>query len=199
MKKLVAIAMLVAFVSPALAADEFYVVQDVKTKKCTVVDKKPATTTETTIVGNGVYKTKVEAETGMKSVKVCHHKLVARDIHRERPPRAEAVFVLIKAGLRYVGYRAHAAPHFNVPSEPAVAASVSLRWAISPRETTHMKRFVLAGATTIALVLTSQAFAQSVKVRDQSEQRNTHQGIRDQGEGAAGYRERAGYDRPQAP
>jgi hypothetical protein len=70
MKKLVAIAMLVAFVSPALAADEFYAVQDVKTKKCTVVDKKP-TMTETTVVGNGVYKTKVEAETGMKSVKVC--------------------------------------------------------------------------------------------------------------------------------
>jgi hypothetical protein len=71
MKKLVAIAMLVAFVSPALAADEFYVVQDVKTKKCTIVDKKPTTTTETTVVGNGIYKTKVEAETGMKSVKVC--------------------------------------------------------------------------------------------------------------------------------
>ena len=49
---------------------EFYVVQDVKTKKCTVVDKKP-TTTETTVVGNGMYKTKVEAETGMKTVKVC--------------------------------------------------------------------------------------------------------------------------------
>jgi len=71
MKKLVAIAMLAAFVSPALAADEFYVVQDVKTKKCTIVDKKPTTTTETTVVGNGIYKTKVEAETGMKSVKVC--------------------------------------------------------------------------------------------------------------------------------
>jgi hypothetical protein len=71
MKKLLAVAMLAAFVTPALAADEFYVVQDVKTKKCTVVDKKPTTTTETTIVGNGVYKTKVEAETGMKTVKVC--------------------------------------------------------------------------------------------------------------------------------
>ena len=32
MKKLLAIALLIAFVSPALAADEFYVVQDVKTK-----------------------------------------------------------------------------------------------------------------------------------------------------------------------
>ncbi|MBV9262499.1 MAG: hypothetical protein JO205_14125 [Pseudolabrys sp.] len=54
----------------AAQTTEFYVVQDVKTKKCTVVDKKPMTT-ETTVVGNGVYKTKVEAETGMKSVKVC--------------------------------------------------------------------------------------------------------------------------------
>ena len=70
MKKLVAIAMLVAFVSPALAADEFYVVQDVKTKKCTIVDKKPTVTT-TTVVGNSVYKTRTEAETGMKTVKVC--------------------------------------------------------------------------------------------------------------------------------
>ena len=70
MKKIILAAVMVAFVTPALAADEFYVVQDVKTKKCTVVDKKP-TTTETTVVGNGVYKTKVEAETGMKSVKVC--------------------------------------------------------------------------------------------------------------------------------
>jgi hypothetical protein len=70
MKKILAATLLVAFVTPALAADEFYVVQDVKTKKCTIVDKKP-TTTETTVVGNGVYKTRVEAETGMKSVKVC--------------------------------------------------------------------------------------------------------------------------------
>jgi hypothetical protein len=70
MKGLIAGMLVVAFAMPALAADEFYVVQDVKTKKCTIVDKKP-TTTETTVVGNGIYKTRVEAETGMKSVKVC--------------------------------------------------------------------------------------------------------------------------------
>ena len=70
MKKLLAATLLIAFVSPALAADEFYVVQDAKTKKCTIVDKKP-TATETTVVGNGMYKTRVEAEAGMKSVKVC--------------------------------------------------------------------------------------------------------------------------------
>jgi hypothetical protein len=49
---------------------EFYVVQDSSTKKCTIVDKKPTTTT-TVVVGDGVYKTRTEAETAMKTVKVC--------------------------------------------------------------------------------------------------------------------------------
>ena len=49
---------------------EYYVVQDATTKKCTIVDKKPTTTT-TVVVGDGVFKTKTEAETGMKSIKVC--------------------------------------------------------------------------------------------------------------------------------
>ncbi|WP_027525552.1 hypothetical protein [Bradyrhizobium sp. Ec3.3] len=64
--------MIAAFVAPALAADEFYVVQDVKTKKCTVVDKKP-TESSMTVVGPAgtVYKSRTEAETGMKTVKVC--------------------------------------------------------------------------------------------------------------------------------
>ncbi|WP_424631985.1 hypothetical protein [Bradyrhizobium sp. SYSU BS000235] len=51
-------------------ATEFYVVQDSSTKRCTIVDKKPTTTT-TVVVGNGVYKTRTEAETAMKTVKVC--------------------------------------------------------------------------------------------------------------------------------
>ena len=69
---LLGIALSLAVTSFAAAqTTEFYVVQDVKTKKCTIVDKKPTTTTEMTVVGNGVYKTRVEAETGMKSVKVC--------------------------------------------------------------------------------------------------------------------------------
>ncbi len=73
MKKIFIAAAAVAFSTAAYAQSaEFYVVQDVKTKKCTIVDKKPTTTTETTIVGDGkVFKTRTEAETGMKSVKVC--------------------------------------------------------------------------------------------------------------------------------
>jgi hypothetical protein len=59
MKAIIGAMLIAAFATPALAADEFYVVQDVKTKKCTIVNSKP-TTTETTVVGNGVYKTRVK-------------------------------------------------------------------------------------------------------------------------------------------
>lgn len=52
-------------------AAEFYVVQDTATKKCTIVDKKPTTTT-TVIVGDGkVFTTRTEAEAGMKTMKIC--------------------------------------------------------------------------------------------------------------------------------
>jgi len=49
---------------------EYYVVQDVKTKKCTIVDKRPTTTTEFTILGTG-FKSRTEAESGMKTEKIC--------------------------------------------------------------------------------------------------------------------------------
>jgi hypothetical protein len=56
---------------PAFAqTTEFYVVQDTATKRCTIVDKKPTTTT-TVVVGDGVFKTRTDAETGMKKIKVC--------------------------------------------------------------------------------------------------------------------------------
>ena len=67
-------ALVVALALPAVAqTTSFYVVQDAKTKKCTIVDKKPTATEYTTVGENGVvYKTRVEAETAMKTVKVCH-------------------------------------------------------------------------------------------------------------------------------
>jgi hypothetical protein len=72
MRKYLVPAALAAFVLTAqtAVAAEFYVVRDATTKKCTVVDTKPTTTT-TTIVDNGTYKTKTEAESGMKTTKVC--------------------------------------------------------------------------------------------------------------------------------
>jgi hypothetical protein len=58
-----------AFAQTAVSS-EYYVVRDTSTKKCTIVDKKPTTAT-TTVVDNGTFKTKTEAETGMKTMKVC--------------------------------------------------------------------------------------------------------------------------------
>jgi hypothetical protein len=74
MYKIVATAILATVLtSPAFAqTTEFYVVQDTATKKCTIVDKKPTMTTMTVVSPSGtVYKTKTEAEAGMKTVKVC--------------------------------------------------------------------------------------------------------------------------------
>ncbi len=71
MKTIMAGMLVLAFAAPAFAADEFYVVRDATTKKCTIVDKKPTTTTTTVVSDGKVYKTRTEAETGMKTVKVC--------------------------------------------------------------------------------------------------------------------------------
>ena len=72
LKILGAVGLVAALAAPAFAADEFYVVQDVKTKKCTIVDKKPVDTSMTVVSPSGtIYKTRSEAETGMKTVKVC--------------------------------------------------------------------------------------------------------------------------------
>jgi hypothetical protein len=75
---LIGSALIVAFIGAALppasaqTTTEYYVVQDVKTKKCTIVDKKPTTTTEFSILGDGsVFKSRTEAESGMKTYKVC--------------------------------------------------------------------------------------------------------------------------------
>ena len=57
-------------VAQTASAAEFYVVRDTTTKKCTVVDSKPTSTT-TTVVDNGTFKTKTEAEIGMKTMKAC--------------------------------------------------------------------------------------------------------------------------------
>ena len=45
-------------------------VEDTATKKCTIVDKKP-TTTSVVQVGPVAVKTRSEAETGMKTITVC--------------------------------------------------------------------------------------------------------------------------------
>ena len=77
-KKLLISALFVAafsatsFAETATTSTTYYVAQDVKTKKCNIVDKKPADTPTMTILGDGaVFKTRTEAEGSMKSIKVC--------------------------------------------------------------------------------------------------------------------------------
>jgi hypothetical protein len=68
-KLLIGSILLTAFAVPAVA-DDFYIVQDSTTRRCHIVEQRPTTTT-TTIVGDDTYTTRVEAETAMKTVKVC--------------------------------------------------------------------------------------------------------------------------------
>jgi hypothetical protein len=73
MKRLIvvsALAYALAIPAFAQAVTEYYVVQDATTKRCTIVDKKPTTTT-TVQVGPVAFKSRSEAESGMKTIKVC--------------------------------------------------------------------------------------------------------------------------------
>ena len=65
-----AMACLLVGSASAQAVTEYYVVQDSGTKKCTIVDKKP-TTTSVVQVGPVAFKTRAEAEAGMKTITVC--------------------------------------------------------------------------------------------------------------------------------
>jgi hypothetical protein len=72
----IAAALASALAVPASAqstVSEYYVVQDASTKKCTIVDKKP-TTTSMVQVGPVAFKSRAEAESGMKTIKVCESK-----------------------------------------------------------------------------------------------------------------------------
>ena len=61
-----------AFGAFAQDVTSYYIVRDVKTKKCTIVDKKPVATEATVVGADGVvYKTRTEAENVMNSEKVC--------------------------------------------------------------------------------------------------------------------------------
>jgi hypothetical protein len=60
---------LAALVTPALAANKFYVVRDTGTKECSVVEQKP---TEPTMKMVGMaHKTQAKADNAMKLSKMC--------------------------------------------------------------------------------------------------------------------------------
>jgi hypothetical protein len=73
-KHIIAGTLLTAFVTPAFAADSYYIVQDTSSKRCSVMTQKPTVSTMT-VVGDGkVYTSQTEAEGAMKSVTVCQSK-----------------------------------------------------------------------------------------------------------------------------
>ncbi len=54
------------------SASSYYIVQDVATKKCTIVHEKPLGASMTIVGGDSViYKTETEAQSAMKTTKVC--------------------------------------------------------------------------------------------------------------------------------
>jgi hypothetical protein len=68
-------ALVAGFVLPAIAqaADEYYLVQDSKTKTCKIVQEKPASGGEWTMISpdGKIYKTRAEAESALKTTKIC--------------------------------------------------------------------------------------------------------------------------------
>ena len=70
-KAVVGIAFLVSSYAAAWA-EEFYIVRDLATQKCTVVNKPPVTNTRTiTLATDAIFKSRADAEAGIKSIKVC--------------------------------------------------------------------------------------------------------------------------------
>jgi hypothetical protein len=63
---------LTAVVTPALAANKFYVVRDTTTKRCSIVEQKPTATTMK-VVGPA-HKTQAMAEKTMKAAMACDTK-----------------------------------------------------------------------------------------------------------------------------
>ena len=71
MRTMMSTIIVMAIMTPALAADGFYIVCDATTKRCTVVGQRPTLST-TTIVGDGtVYTTREKADAAMRTAKIC--------------------------------------------------------------------------------------------------------------------------------
>jgi hypothetical protein len=61
-----------SYSQPKRAATAFYVVLNMLTKQCSVVDKAPKTDTPNiTVASDSIYETRAEAETAIKTLKPC--------------------------------------------------------------------------------------------------------------------------------
>lgn len=72
MKTLLTASVLALFATSAVAQTTFYVVQDTTTKRCSVVKERPTVKTMVVVGDSGkVYTTETEAQTAMRTIKVC--------------------------------------------------------------------------------------------------------------------------------
>jgi len=72
-KYIIAVVFVASTSTSCLAAQEFYVAQDAKTKNCKVQTQKPDGTTEI-MIGTSTYATKEEAKTAEKAAHECAKK-----------------------------------------------------------------------------------------------------------------------------
>ena len=71
-RAIVAIIFVLTLFSTRILAAEFYIVHDRSTQRCTVVDKPLVTSIRTiTLATDAIYKTRREAESAMRAIKVC--------------------------------------------------------------------------------------------------------------------------------
>ncbi len=59
-----------AWAAPAVTRN-YYVVQNIKTQKCSVLPKKPKSKTVVLVRGSSVYKTRAEAQAALKTFPAC--------------------------------------------------------------------------------------------------------------------------------
>jgi len=72
LKTILAGLIVVGYVVPAAAQTTYFIVRDPHTKHCQIVDQRPVSQEVTVLGPDGViYKTRTDAETAMKTVKVC--------------------------------------------------------------------------------------------------------------------------------
>jgi opacity protein-like surface antigen len=71
--KLAVAALALVVATPAFAVD-YYVVQNAKSKKCTVATKKPASDKVVLVGDSAGYKTKKDAQTALKGADACKTK-----------------------------------------------------------------------------------------------------------------------------
>ena len=69
--RLVIAAIITAGMALPASARNYYVVQDVKTHKCSVLPKKPKSKKVVLVKGSVIYKSRAEAHTALRTFPVC--------------------------------------------------------------------------------------------------------------------------------